>query len=80
MQTVIPNTDLLRNYNTGSERYHEYAEPSFETDDGMGVPAAMCTETYEQFCLSIEEGLKQVKEGKVRPMEEVIKSLRARIK
>jgi hypothetical protein len=79
MPTVIPNTDLRNNYNAGSERYHEYAEPIFETDGGMGAPPELCIKTYEQFYAAVQEGLKQIREGETEPMEEAMKYIKTLI-
>ena len=85
MPTIISNTDLKRNYNGVSEMCREYSEPVFVTKNGIGDLAVMSIETYEllsgklQLYFSTEEGLKQAKQGKVKPMRESIKSIRTKI-
>ena len=85
MATIISNTNLKSNYNKISKLCHEYQEPVFVTKNGIGDLAVMSIETYEllsgklQLYFSIEEGLKQVKQGKIKPMKETIKSIRTKI-
>ena len=86
MPTIRPSADLRNNYNEIAELCHEYPEPVFITKNGIGDLAVMSIETYEallgRFHLHslIEEGLSQVKRGKVKPMKESIKQIRAKIK
>ena len=86
MPTIRPSADLRNNYNEISELCHEYPEPIFITRNGTGDLAVMSIETYESLIgkmalySSIEEGLNQVKQGKVKPMKESTKSIRAKIK
>jgi prevent-host-death family protein len=85
MPTIRPSADLRNNYSEISELCHEYPEPIFITKNGTGDLAIMSIETYEllsgklQLYSSIEEGLNQVKQGKVKPMKKAIKSMRAKI-
>jgi prevent-host-death family protein len=85
MPTIRPSADLRNNYNEISELCHEYLEPVFITKNGTGDLAVMSIETYEllagkmQLYSLIDEGLEQVKEGKVKPMKETIKSIRKKI-
>jgi prevent-host-death family protein len=85
MPTIISNTDLKRNYNEVSQLCREYSEPVFVTKNGIGDLAVMSIETYEllsgrlQLYFSIEEGFKQVKQGKIKPMKESLKSIRTKI-
>jgi len=82
MPAIRPSADLQSNYNEISELCHEYQEPIFITKNGTGDLAVMSIETYEllsgrlQLYSSIEEGLEQVKQGKIKPMKEAIKSMR----
>ena len=86
MPAIRPSSDLRNNYNEISELCHEYLEPVFITKNGKGDLAVMSIETYEflagkmQLHSLIEEGLDQVKKGRVRPMKEAIKSVREKIK
>jgi prevent-host-death family protein len=85
MPTIRPSADLRNNYNEISELCHEYSEPVFITKNGTGDLAVMSIEAYEllagklQLYSFIEEGLEQVREGKVKPMKETVKSIRKRI-
>jgi prevent-host-death family protein len=82
MPTIRPSADLRNNYNEISELCHEYSEPVFITKNGTGDLAVMSIETYEvlagklKLYSLIEEGFTQVKEGRVKPMKETIKSIR----
>jgi prevent-host-death family protein len=85
MPAIRPSADLQNNYNEISELCHEYTEPVFITKNGTGDLAVMSIETYEllsgklQLYSLIDEGLDQVRQGKVKPMKEAIKSIRAKI-
>ena len=86
MPTIRPSADLRNNYGEISELCHEYSEPIFITKNGTGDLAVMSIETYEllagklQLYSLIEEGLDQVKEGKVKPMKKTVKSIRDKIR
>ena len=86
MPTIRPSADLRNKYNEISEFCHEYPEPVFITRNGTGDLAVMSMETYEalagklELYTLIEEGLTQVKKGRVKPMKEAIKSIREKIK
>ena len=86
MPTIRPSADLRNNYNEISEFCHDYPEPVFITRNGTGDLAVMSIETYESLVgkaalySSIEEGLTQVKQGKVKPMKESIKHIRTKIR
>jgi prevent-host-death family protein len=86
MPTIRPSADLRNNYNEISELCHEYSEPVFITKNGTGDLAVMSIETYEflagklELYTLLEEGLTQVKKGRVKPMKETIKSIREKIK
>jgi PHD/YefM family antitoxin component YafN of YafNO toxin-antitoxin module len=77
---------LRNSYNEVSELCHEYPEPVFITKNGTGDLAVMSIETYEflagrqELHALIEEGLTQVREGRVKPMKETMKSIREKIK
>jgi prevent-host-death family protein len=85
MPAIRPSVDLGNNYNEISALCHEYSEPVFITKNGTGDLAIMSIETYEfmsgklELYASIEEGLAQVKEGRVKPMREAMKSIREKI-
>ena len=85
MPTIISNADFKNSYNAVSELCHKYLEPVFVTKNGIGDLAVMSIETYEslsgrlQLYSSIEEGLNQVKQGKIKPMKESIQSIRTMI-
>ena len=85
MPTIRPSADLRNNYNEISELCHEYLEPVFITKNGTGDLAVMSIETYELLAGKLElynfidQGLDQVKNGKVKPMKNAIKSIREKI-
>ena len=85
MPTIRPCADLRNNYNEISELCHEYFEPVFITKNGTGDLAVMSIETYEllagklELYKSIEQGLEQVKNGKVKPFKNAIKTIRKEI-
>jgi prevent-host-death family protein len=82
MPTIRPSADLRNNYNEISELCHNYSEPVFITKNGAGDLAVMSIETYEflsgklELYSLIEEGFTQVKEGRLKPMKDTIKSIR----
>lgn len=81
MPLIRPSSDLRNKYNEVSEFCHKYAEPIFITKNGQGDLAVMSIETYERlvgkFELSklLDEGLTDVKEGRVIPAEETFKQI-----
>jgi len=85
MPTIRPSADLRNNYNEISELCHEYLEPVFITKNGTGDLAVMSIETYEllagkiELYNFIEQGLDHVKNGKIKPMKNSIKSIREEI-
>jgi len=85
MPTIIPSANLTSNYNEISELCHKYLEPIFVTKDGTGDLAVMSIEAYEllagkqELYSLIDEGLEQVKDGKVKSMSGAIKSIRETI-
>ena len=86
MPIIRPSADLRNNYGEISELCHKYSEPVFITKNGTGDLVVMSIETYEllagklQLYSLIEEGLDQVKKGRVKPMKKTIKSIREKIK
>jgi prevent-host-death family protein len=85
MPTIRPSADLRNNYNEISELCHEYPEPVFITKNGTGDLAVMSIETYEllagkfELYNLIDEGLRQAKDGMVKPLKGAIKSIREKI-
>jgi len=83
MPTIRPSADLRNNYNEISELCHEYLEPVFITKNGTGDLAVMSIETYElltgkiELYNFIEQGLDQVKNGKVKSMKNAMNLRRA---
>jgi prevent-host-death family protein len=86
MPAIRPSADLRNKYNEISELCHEYSEPVFITKNGTGDLAVMSIETYEALAgrlklyTLIDEGLTQVKEGRIKPMKGTIKSIREKLK
>jgi prevent-host-death family protein len=86
MPTIRPSADLRNNYNEISELCHKYMEPVFITKNGTGDLAVMSIETYEllsgrqELYSLIEEGLSQVKHGKIKPMKKTIQSIRTKLR
>ena len=85
MPVIRKSADLRNNYNEISDFCHEYLEPVFITRNGTGDLAVMSIETYELMAGKlglynlIDEGLEQIKNGKVKPMKEAMKSIREKI-
>jgi prevent-host-death family protein len=86
MPTIRPSADLRNKYNEISELCHKYSEPVFITKNGTGDLAVMSIKMYEflagktELYKLIDEGLAQVKEGRIKPMKGTIKSIREKIK
>ena len=85
MPAIRPSADLRNKYNEISDFCHKYTEPVFITKNGKGDLAVMSMETYEllsgklELYSLIETGLDQVKQGKIKPMKESLKSIRQRM-
>ena len=85
MPAIRPSADLRNKYNEISDFCHEYTEPVFITKNGKGDLAVMSMETYEllsgklELYSLIESGLNQVKQGKIKPMKESLKSIRQKM-
>jgi len=85
MPTIRPSADLRNKYNEISELCHKYSDPVFITKNGTGDLAVMSIEAYEllagklELYNFIEQGLDQVKNGKVKPMRDTIKSIREKM-
>ncbi|MBS3902591.1 MAG: type II toxin-antitoxin system Phd/YefM family antitoxin [Dethiobacter sp.] len=82
MPNIKSSTDLRNNYNDISTFCHESREPVFITKNGRGDLAVMSIETYEALCGKLElyhlldVGREAVKEGKKRPLQEVMKDIK----
>ena len=82
MPTIRPSADLRNSYNEISEFCHEYSEPVFITKNGKGDLAVMSIEVYEQLKGRLElyglleKGLKDERQGKVRPFSEALSDIR----
>jgi len=85
MPTIRPSADLRNNYSEISDLCHEYAEPVFITKNGTGDLAVMSIETYDllagkfELYNLIEQGIDQIKDGKVKPMKKTLKAIREKI-
>lgn len=85
MPNIKSSTDLRNNYNEISTFCHESREPVFITKNGQGDLAVMSIETYEMLNGKLElyhlldEGRVAVKEGRKRPLEDVMRDIRQEI-
>lgn len=85
MPNIKSSTDLRNNYNEISKFCHESREPIFITKNGQGDLAVMSIETYEMLNGKLElyrlldEGRAAVKEGRKRPLADVIRDIRQEI-
>ena len=85
MPKIRSSTDLRNNYNEISTFCHENEEPVFITKNGKGDLAVMSIKMYEMLSGKLElyrlldEGRTAVKEGKKRPLTDVMKDLRQEI-
>jgi len=85
MPNIRSSTDLRNNYNEISTFCHENEEPVYITKNGQGDLAVMSIEMYEMLSGKLElyrlldEGRTAVKEGKKRPLTDVMKDLRQEI-
>lgn len=82
MPNIRSSADLRNNYNEISAFCHAYPEPVFITKNGKGDLAVMSIETYErlqarfELYAAIQEGLDDVKAGRVMPAGEMMNKLR----
>lgn len=82
MPNIKSSTDLRNNYNEISSFCHESREPIFITKNGQGDLAVMSIEAYEMLSGKFElyrlldEGRAAVKEGRKRPLEDVMRDIR----
>lgn len=85
MPNIKSSTDLRNNYNEISRFCHESREPVFITKNGQGDLAVMSIETYEMLNGKLElyrlldEGRTAVKEGRKRPLADVMRNIRQEI-
>jgi prevent-host-death family protein len=85
MPNIKSSTDLRNNYNEISKFCHESREPIFITKNGQGDLAVMSIETYEMLNGKLElyrlldEGRAAVKEGRKRPLADVMCDIRQEI-
>jgi PHD/YefM family antitoxin component YafN of YafNO toxin-antitoxin module len=85
MPNIKSSTDLRNNYNEISTFCHESREPVFITKNGQGDLAVMSIEAYEMLSGKLElyrlldEGMAAVKEGRKRPLEDVMRDIRQEI-
>ena len=85
MPNIKSSTDLRNNYNEISKICHESREPVFITKNGQGDLAVMSIEAYEMLYGKLElyhlldEGRRAVKEGRKRPLEDVIQDIKQEI-
>ena len=85
MPNIISSAELRNKYNEVSELCHRYGEPTFVTRNGKGDLAIMSIEAYEQMNARFElyslirDGLDDVSGGRVRPWEEAMADIRARL-
>jgi prevent-host-death family protein len=85
MPNIKSSTDLRNNYNEISKFCHESREPVFITKNGQGDLAVMSIEAYEMLNGKLElyhlldEGRRAVKEGRKRPLEDVIQDIKQEI-
>ncbi len=85
MPNIRSSTDLRNNYNEISKFCNESREPVFITKNGQGDLAVMSIETYEmlngklQLYRLLDEGRAAVREGRKRPMTDVMRDIRGEI-
>ena len=83
MPIIKSSADLRNTYNEISTQCHESGKPIFITKNGKGDLAVMSIEAYDEMAgklelySKIQEGLNDIKAGKVAPLEDVIKELEA---
>ncbi len=85
MPNIKSSTDLRNNYNEISRFCHESREPIFITKNGQGDLAVMSIETYEMLNGKLElyrlldDSRTAVKEGRKRPLADVMRDIRQEI-
>ena len=82
MPNIRPSSDLRNKYNEISTYCHRYGEPVYITKNGTGDLAVMSIEAYERLTARfelyalLEEGMADIRAGRVTPADEVFASLR----
>lgn len=82
MPNIRPSSDLRNSYNEISAFCHQRGEPVFITKNGTGDLAVMSIEAYERLTARfelyslLEEGMADIRAGRVFPVDEVFASLR----
>jgi len=85
MPYIKSSTDLRNNYNEISRFCHESREPIFITKNGQGDLAVMSIEMFENLNGKLElyrlldEGRAAVKEGRKRPLADVMSDIKREI-
>ena len=85
MPNIKSSTDLRNNYNEISAYCRESREPVFITKNGQGDLAVMSIETFEllngklELYRLLDEGKTAVKEGRKRPLADVMRDVRQEI-
>ena len=85
MPNIKSSTDLRNNYNEIATFCHESREPVFITRNGRGDLAVMSIETFElmngklELYRLLDEGRAAVKEGRKRPLEDVMRDIKQEI-
>lgn len=86
MPTIRASADLRNNYNEISEICHRYNEPIFITKNGKGDLAVMSIEAFEklnsrfELYTLINEGLNDIANGDVKPLDEAMAEIKAELK
>ncbi len=81
MPNIRPSSDLRNKYVEISEWCHDYMEPIYITKNGQGDLVVMSIEAYEglvgKFELHklLDEGMEDVRQGKVRPFRDVLRDI-----
>ena len=82
MAAIRPSADLRNKYNEISQFCRDSKEPVFITKNGHGDLAVMSMELYRRLTgraelhKLIDEGLDDIKNGRVEPLEDVMRELR----
>ncbi|MEW5952986.1 MAG: type II toxin-antitoxin system prevent-host-death family antitoxin [Bacillota bacterium] len=85
MPNIKSSTDLRNNYNEISAFCHESREPVFITKNGQGDLVVMSIETFDvlngklELYRLLDEGRAAVKEGRKRPLADVMRDIRQEI-
>jgi PHD/YefM family antitoxin component YafN of YafNO toxin-antitoxin module len=85
MPIIKSSTDLRNNYNEISTFCHTYPEAVFITKNGQGDLAVMSIDIYEslvarqQLSALLDEGVRDIREGRRQPYQEVMNELRAEL-